>query len=85
MSGADLCRGVRCECVSLYPLYGGAKNQRRNYVRVPPGSVGLVTHWVTEAEDGSVYYRVKFKMGSRYVYVRCAPSMIQLNNDSHDS
>jgi hypothetical protein len=74
----DYFRVVRQRCVSLYTLYGGAKEQRRNYIRVPPGSVGLVTYEVTEGEDGSAYYLVKFRVGARSVHVRCAPAMVRL-------
>lgn len=75
----DFYRVIRRGCVSLYPLYGGEKNQRRNYVRVSPGSAGLATYEVTEGGDGSVYYWVKFKIGTRFVHVRCAPHMIRLD------
>jgi hypothetical protein len=66
-------------CVSLYPLYGGEKNQRKNYVQVPAGTHGFVQYRLTDAYHGTVSYLIKFKIGSRFVRVRCAEAMIQLD------
>jgi len=71
-------RVIRRGCVSLYPLYGGRKCQRRNYVLVPPGTVGLVSHEVVN-EYRVAYVMVKFKVGKRLIHVRCAPTMVQLD------
>jgi len=69
-------------CVSLLPLYGGAKQQKQNYTLVPPGTAGIVTYEVQLIEDGYVYgtyYMVRFELeGKGRVWVRCAPHMVNL-------
>jgi hypothetical protein len=45
----------------------------------------LATYEVTEGQDGSVYYWVKFKMEGRFIHVRCAPTMIRLDPIGADS
>lgn len=72
-------RVLRRGCVSLYSLYGGEKEQRQNFTRVPPGSVGLVTHECT-SEEGALYFMVRFQIGTRCIHVRCAPAMVKLDD-----
>lgn len=57
---------------SLCTLYGGAKNQRKNFTRVPTGSLGktCVRHI---DEDGIDYYLVKFG----HIWVRAAASTLE--------
>lgn len=77
-------RVIRRECVALFRLYGGEKDQRRDYIQVPPGTVGFVTHEVLD-EDGITYLIVKFRIGTRIIHVRCAPSMVELGPVTVDS
>ena len=73
-------RVMRVGCISLYPLYGGDKDQRRNYTLVPQGTRGLVSHECSTAE-GILYLMIRFQVGGRYLHVKCAPAMVELRTE----
>jgi hypothetical protein len=66
---------VHRTCVSIGTLYGGHKNQTKNYVRIPPGSAGTVVCGFNN-EFQVQYYLVKFKVGTRMLYGKCAGSRL---------
>lgn len=66
---------LRQPCVSVGTLYGGAKDQRRNFVRIPPGTTGLVICLLSN-EYGIDHYLVKFTVGKRHLFSRCPLSRL---------
>ena len=69
---------VRSRCV----LYGGQKDQRANLVRIPAGATGITRLLSTRLDDGSQFYLVRFKVGSRVLWARTAPGTLELGGSS---
>lgn len=68
---------LRKICTSIGTLYGGSKDQRRNFTRIPPGSTGLVICLLSNSY-GVEHYLVKFTVGKRHLYAKCPASRFQL-------
>ena len=65
-------------CTTRIRLYGGLrKNQRQNFVAAPPGTKGVVTtkDW---DELHTLFYRAKFVVDGKVVYVRCALDSVEV-------
>ena len=75
----DLFEPLSKRCRSRIKLYGGtAKQQRRNFLPVPLGSVGLVRQRITVGDTGTEYFLCVFWIDGRRLWVRCAVDTVEL-------
>lgn len=69
---------IQKKCISLCTLYGGYnKNQRKNFVKVPTGSLGTIIVSTCD-NDKTEFMFIKFAINGKIVNVKCSPNTVQI-------